>query len=92
MPGRRAPCRFESPRTVFEDKGRSSGSVEGPALTRGPALRVLAGSAPPYPLTAPAVRPATMWRWASTKTTIAGRMVKVMKARTSCQSVVYSPW
>jgi hypothetical protein len=43
------------------------------------------------PFTAPAVRPATMYFCASTNTTTAGNMVSVMKARTNCQAVEYSP-
>jgi hypothetical protein len=44
-----------------------------------------------YPFTAPAVSPATMCLCASRNIAIAGRMVRVMKARTSCQNVMYSP-
>jgi hypothetical protein len=41
--------------------------------------------------TAPAVSPAMMCRWATKKTITVGRMVRVMKARINCQSVLNSP-
>ena len=43
------------------------------------------------PLTAPAVRPDTMYFCAARNTIIAGMMVKVTKASTSGQFVEYSP-
>ena len=46
----------------------------------------------PQPFTEPMVRPATMCRCAAKNIMITGRMVSVMKASTSCQSVEYSPW
>ncbi len=45
----------------------------------------------PQDLTAPAVSPAMMCFCARKKAMIVGRIVRVMKARTNCQSVAYSP-
>ena len=47
--------------------------------------------APAQPFTAPAVSPSTIYFCARMNMRIAGRMVSVMKASTSCQAVEYSP-
>ena len=60
---------------------------------RGLSARTLGALATPSAqlFTAPAVSPAMMCRCAAKNTMIVGRMVSVMNARISCQSVMNSP-